>query len=913
MADFDFLLKAHLGKQRCDDSEQEEKKSCARSDQDKKRSRGERGGRKKRQKTVQEKGQPLLGSHPMMSPVPGMSMPISAGYVPFHLQQPQMMFHNQALSSTPQQQHSQPNYTPRQTPKRIRIQRDPGDRRCAPFEADGGVSLGFNFWMSERSQIIPTDIQDLIISILTGLKIPLFLRQKELKARSAIVAFITGADQKQLEGLLKTGFLKTFSSVPIRFSEHYGKKSNHREAEPAEKLFLWREEPSVPLKTLNGLSLKEVFTKYALIFEAVHTYWKDSIIFSPEQSPDDKLKSIQATPSDMVTPMKDEESEISLEEKSIEGKQEKNDNSSAKEKTETPSKKHEGKLPNICHGIVRRMRSGDKGRWFIEEDGKLTIEWWNFPEDNLIGNCSPDKIDAETLHFKTVSPGEGQGDDSESVSMEMDLTYGVPVPPEPTLPDPDALQLENKEKINKDPSLQVLETLCVNHTLKRQLGIPVSLEEEDDEFVEISSDKSAGNEKQDAQPNRVPETIQKLVAVDCEMSYTDAGLELTRVTLVSQKMETLYDKIVKPARPITNYNTEYSGISEKDMDGETVSLAEVQTALKQYVGPKTFMAGHSIDSDLRALKLIHHKIIDTSVLYPSSRGLPYKNSLKNLTKRYLGRKIQEGTDGHDSSQDACATLELVLLKANNPPTFGLPDVWETVKYPLKETIFNSINRSAEEALKCHIIGRKYQQGDQLLWSRLGMGYQRENDPVWICSQNQNQDQIEPAQCEVTAEGFLTAKSILNRALQVLEKEAAPDLVWLQLPFLSTPCEEHEDSGKISSESCPKQSQQSNGKGSQPGEEVWTTPKELDNALQALYEVAPDDCLMVVLVQPSLEKLTEASRMKIKSRWDAKSLMNRDYIAGSENALIRAWEDEDEENLIQLGADVLDGVVFLKCT
>lgn len=42
--------------------------------------------------------------------------------------------------------------------------------------------------------------------------------------------------------------------------------------------------------------------------------------------------------------------------------------------------------------------------------------------------------------------------------------------------------------------------------------------------------------------------------------------------------------------------------------------------------------GHSLDSDLRALKLVHARVVDTAALYPSPRGSPFKQSLKGLAK-----------------------------------------------------------------------------------------------------------------------------------------------------------------------------------------------------------------------------------------------------------------------------------------
>merc|ERR1711916_121609 len=89
------------------------------------------------------------------------------------------------------------------------------------------------------------------------------------------------------------------------------------------------------------------------------------------------------------------------------------------------------------------------------------------------------------------------------------------------------------------------------------------------------------------------------------------------------------------------------------------------------MGTQTILVGHSLENDLRAMHLIHRRVIDTAVAYPDSRGPRRKRSLKALSEAFLKRKIQMGgSAGHDSAEDAHAALQLALRKIANGPEYG---------------------------------------------------------------------------------------------------------------------------------------------------------------------------------------------------------------------------------------------------
>ncbi|CAM9617164.1 unnamed protein product, partial [Hapterophycus canaliculatus] len=228
-----------------------------------------------------------------------------------------------------------------------------------------------------------------------------------------------------------------------------------------------------------------------------------------------------------------------------------------------------------------------------------------------------------------------------------------------------------------------------------------------------------------------------VLGVDCEMIYTSAGLELARATLVNVKGQVVYDELVKPTLDVTDYNTQFSGITAEMLQGVSRSLRDAQREILSFVGPETYLVGHSLDSDLKALKLVHRRLIDTSELYPSPRGTPFKNGLRVLSKTVLGRAIQGGDSGHDSSEDAFASLELALLKMHRGPAFELPSVWAAKPNPPKESLFEFLERRKPPGLmRCKVSGdlearasAEHPPGTPL-WSVFNCGYRREQDAVW---------------------------------------------------------------------------------------------------------------------------------------------------------------------------------------
>ena len=104
------------------------------------------------------------------------------------------------------------------------------------------------------------------------------------------------------------------------------------------------------------------------------------------------------------------------------------------------------------------------------------------------------------------------------------------------------------------------------------------------------------------------------------------------------------------------------------------------------------LVGHSLENDLKALKIVHERVVDTSVLFPHPRGYPFRRGLRALAEEYLKISIQGGA-GHDSAEDARAALLLVQEKARRGPLFGLPST--SSKNPHnREPLVDVVDRAA---------------------------------------------------------------------------------------------------------------------------------------------------------------------------------------------------------------------------
>lgn len=154
----------------------------------------------------------------------------------------------------------------------------------------------------------------------------------------------------------------------------------------------------------------------------------------------------------------------------------------------------------------------------------------------------------------------------------------------------------------------------------------------------------------------------RVYALDCEMVYTTRGLCLARISVVDIKDDLALDILVRPRYPIVDCNTRFSGLTKDQLEKAEFNFEKAQQRLFELVNAETILIGHSLESDLKAMKLVHRKVVDTSVVFPHRLGPPYKRALKTIAAEVLQLIIQEDVAGHDSKEDSSACMRLMLNK-----------------------------------------------------------------------------------------------------------------------------------------------------------------------------------------------------------------------------------------------------------
>ena len=115
--------------------------------------------------------------------------------------------------------------------------------------------------------------------------------------------------------------------------------------------------------------------------------------------------------------------------------------------------------------------------------------------------------------------------------------------------------------------------------------------------------------------------------------FTTQGLQLCKITVVGIDGKLVYETLVQPEDHIIDYNTRFSGVSAKDLKrGPTKSLKDVQNDLLGFINANTILIGHSLENDLRALKVSSCREILTDESIIMSHDDDDKSSSRHSSK-----------------------------------------------------------------------------------------------------------------------------------------------------------------------------------------------------------------------------------------------------------------------------------------
>lgn len=154
-----------------------------------------------------------------------------------------------------------------------------------------------------------------------------------------------------------------------------------------------------------------------------------------------------------------------------------------------------------------------------------------------------------------------------------------------------------------------------------------------------------------------------IYSLACGIVYTINGLDVGAISIVDSDCRPVYETLVRPGAPIIDYNTEFTGLTEKDFNRVRTRRQDVKAKLLSMVGMCTILVGHALNEDLIRLKLIHDHVVDTSVLYPHPQGLPVRYSLASLNDMFLGNEEDKNSiPTYKCRADAEAAMKLAISK-----------------------------------------------------------------------------------------------------------------------------------------------------------------------------------------------------------------------------------------------------------
>ncbi|KAH8663722.1 ribonuclease H-like domain-containing protein [Ilyonectria robusta] len=165
----------------------------------------------------------------------------------------------------------------------------------------------------------------------------------------------------------------------------------------------------------------------------------------------------------------------------------------------------------------------------------------------------------------------------------------------------------------------------------------------------------------------------KAVALDCEMAGVEGGgSEIVSICVVDFfTKEVLVNSLVKPREFIVQWRSEIHGVTPAAMAIAAASQQvldgwrEARGELWKHINEQTVLVGQSLHNDLKVLRVVHTKIVDTAIVsseaaFGREKPAGRKWGLEVLCKELLNLRIRLGSGVHNDMEDTMATREVAL-------------------------------------------------------------------------------------------------------------------------------------------------------------------------------------------------------------------------------------------------------------
>jgi len=171
-----------------------------------------------------------------------------------------------------------------------------------------------------------------------------------------------------------------------------------------------------------------------------------------------------------------------------------------------------------------------------------------------------------------------------------------------------------------------------------------------------------------------------VLGLDCEMVYAkDDNNALARATVVSVSEQLMNAYVRRDTDTVLDFRTPISGVEAHHLleENGAVPFEEVQAQVLACLSPDTILVGHALQNDLKALKIMHTKVVDTALLFKVQGKTDWqKHKLRSLVQLMTSKvaTLQSFNPDmpHDSRQDAEWALQLALYEASIFPKRTAP-------------------------------------------------------------------------------------------------------------------------------------------------------------------------------------------------------------------------------------------------